>query len=136
MSRSLIVTALALTALAGCSGPSAAPIPGATTGGAGRRIFDNTCIACHQENGLGITGVYPSLAHSPVVLGDPVALARWVVLGQRPDTMPTGRYPTQMPPFGWLKPEDAASLLSYIRASFGNSAPAVDAATVAKAIGQ
>jgi mono/diheme cytochrome c family protein len=102
---------------------------------AGRRIFSGTCIACHQENGLGITGVYPSLSRSPVVLGDPVVLARWVVLGQRPATMPAGRYAAQMPQFGWLSSEDAASLFTYVRSSFGNDAAPVDAATVAKAVG-
>jgi hypothetical protein len=36
--------------------------------------------------------------------------------------------------FGWMKPADAAALFSYVRSSFGNSAPAIDAATVAKAL--
>ncbi len=71
-----------------------------------------------------------------MVLGDPAALALWVVEGRRPASMPAGRYSTQMPPFGWLKPADAAVLFSYLRSNFGNSAPPVDAATVAKALGQ
>jgi mono/diheme cytochrome c family protein len=101
----------------------------------GRRLFDGTCIACHQENGLGITGVYPSLSGSPIVLGDPKVLARWVILGRRPPAMPAGRYAAQMPQFGWLSSEDAASLFTYIRSSFGNDASPVEAATVAKAVG-
>jgi hypothetical protein len=35
-----------------------------------------------------------------------------------------------------MKPVDAAALFSYLRSSFGNSAPPVDAATVARALGQ
>jgi mono/diheme cytochrome c family protein len=35
--------------------------------------------------------------------------------------------------FGWMKDDDAAALLTYIRSNFGNSAPPVDAATIAKA---
>jgi hypothetical protein len=35
--------------------------------------------------------------------------------------------------FGWMKDGDAAALLTYIRSNFGNSAPSVDAATVARA---
>ncbi|HEX3847655.1 MAG TPA: cytochrome c [Steroidobacteraceae bacterium] len=101
----------------------------------GQRIFNDTCIACHQENGSGIPGAYPSLSRSPVVLGDPAVLARWVILGQRPAAIPAGRYAAQMPQFGWLSAEDAASLLTYVRQSFGNDAPRVDAATVAKAVG-
>jgi len=79
--------------------------------------------------------VYPSLAGSPLVLGDPGVLARWVVQGTRPDSMPAGRYAAMMPKFAWLRAEDAAALLTYLRASFGNSASAVDAATVAAALG-
>ncbi len=48
--------------------------------------------------------------------------------------MPAGRYPTQMLQFGWMKPADAAALFTYIRSNFGNSAPPVDAATVARAL--
>ncbi len=50
--------------------------------------------------------------------------------------MPTGRYPTQMLQFGWMKPADAAALFTYLRSSFGNSAAPVDAAVVSKALAQ
>jgi mono/diheme cytochrome c family protein len=80
--------------------------------------------------------VYPSLAGSPVVLGDPKELARWVIKSQRPASMPSGRYPSAMPPFGWMKDADAAALLTYVRSNFGNAAPAVDTATVAEALGK
>jgi len=102
----------------------------------GERIYNGNCVPCHQQSGVGIPGVYPSLAGSPVVQGDPEELALWVIKGQRPASMPVGRYSTQMLQFGWMKPADAAALFSYLRSSFGNSAPPVDAATVAKALGQ
>lgn len=50
--------------------------------------------------------------------------------------MPTGRYSTQMLQFGWMKAADAAALFTYLRSSFGNSAPPVDAATVTQAVGK
>lgn len=148
---SIFVLAGALTACSPQSPNSpaasaAAPAAGAGTpvaaGGAssaaevGARLYSGNCVPCHQQTGLGIQGVYPSLAGSPVVLGDPAQLALWVVKGQRPASMPAGRYPTQMLQFGWMKPADAAALFSYLRSSFGNAAPPVDAATVAKALGQ
>jgi mono/diheme cytochrome c family protein len=102
----------------------------------GERIYNGNCVPCHQQNGMGIPGVYPSLAGSPVVRGDPSELALWVLKGQRPASMPVGRYPTQMLQFGWMKPADAAALFSYLRSNFGNSAPPVAAAAVAKALGQ
>jgi len=118
----------AATAVAAAANDAAAEV--------GARIYSGNCVPCHQQNGVGIPSVYPSLAGSPVVLGDPAQLALWVIKGQRPPSMPAGRYPTQMLQFGWMKPADAAALFSYLRSNFGNSATPIDAAAVAKALGQ
>jgi mono/diheme cytochrome c family protein len=126
-----VLTILALAGvIAGCSAKN----PPASDVGA--RIYSGNCVPCHQQNGAGIPGVYPSLTGSPVVLGDPAELARWVIKGQRPPSMPAGRYSTQMLQFGWMKPADAAAMFSYLRSNFGNSAAPVDAAAVAKALRQ
>lgn len=101
----------------------------------GARIYAGSCVACHQENGKGLPGVYPSLAGSTVVLGDPRELARWIIQGVRPATMPAGRYSTAMPRFGWLKEPAAASLSTYLRTHFGNGGSPVDAATISAALG-
>jgi mono/diheme cytochrome c family protein len=153
MVRRYILSLLVLgSALAACSPKSSGepqgvagepkPAIGATAGNAGttaaevgERIYSGNCVPCHQQNGAGIPGVYPSLAGSAVVTGDPVELARWVMQGKRPHSMPAGRYSTQMLQFGWMKPADAAALFSYLRSNFGNAAAPVDAATVAKALG-
>jgi mono/diheme cytochrome c family protein len=141
--QNALCTSMLAGALAACS-PGSVPAGGATATGAGAssaaevgaRIYDGNCVPCHQPGGVGIPGVYPSLAGSPVVVGKPAELALWVIKGQRPSSMPAGRYSTQMLQFGWMQPADAAALFSYLRSSFGNSAPPVDAATVAKALGQ
>jgi mono/diheme cytochrome c family protein len=145
-SRNVLYMLMLTGALAACSAKN----PGATAtdtgtpsavgraaGGpeVGQRIYSGNCVPCHQESGVGIPGVYPSLAGSPVVLGDPAQLTLWVLKGQRPASMPAGRYSTQMLQFGWMKPADAAALFSYVRSSFGNSAPPIDAATVERALG-
>lgn len=126
-----------LEGVAGCSGGTAdagaeAAVAGQTVGA---QLFAAHCAPCHGQDGHGIPGVYPSLAGSPVVLGDPRALARWVIRGDRPATMPTGRYTTAMIRAGWLSREQAAALFTYLRTSFGNSAPAIDAATIDTALG-
>lgn len=127
-----LITAV-LAGLTGCSS-QAPPAAAASDPEAGARIYRGSCIACHQPSGLGLAGVYPSLAASPVVLGDPAPLARWVIKGERPPGMPAGRFPTVMPQFGWMKAPDAAALLTYLRSNFGNAAPPVTAAAVAQAI--
>ena len=119
----------------GSAAGAAARSAGPTVAELGERIYSGNCVPCHQQSGAGIPGVYPSLAGSPVVTGDPAELARWVMQGQRPHSMPEGRYSTQMLQFGWMKPADAAALFSYLRSNFGNAAAPVDAATVAKALG-
>jgi mono/diheme cytochrome c family protein len=79
--------------------------------------------------------VYPSLAGSPVVLGDPKTFALWVIKAQRAASMPVGKYATAMPQFGWMKAADAAALLTYVRSNFGNAAPPVAAAELSAALG-
>jgi mono/diheme cytochrome c family protein len=144
MLRIVLSTLLLAGVLAACSAKKKPGEPQASSGApaataaaeVGARIYSGNCVPCHQQTGMGIAGVYPSLAGSPVVLGDPAELALWVLKGQRPPAMPAGRYPTQMLQFGWMKPADAAALFSYLRSSFGNSAAPVDAAMVAKSLGQ
>ena len=131
------LSVLTLGVLVACSAPSPTTPPtpaGQAAVDIGARLYEGNCSACHQADAHGVPGVYPSLSGSPVVLGDPQALALWIVEGRRPPAMPAGRYPTVMAQFGWLKPGDAAALLTYLRASFGNAAPSVDAATVAHAL--
>jgi mono/diheme cytochrome c family protein len=121
---------------AACSPQS--PDPAATSVEAaparrGEELYTQNCLPCHRQQGEGVPTVYPSLAASPAVLGDPIELAQWVLSQKRPASIPAGRYPTQMLLFGWMKDPDAAALLTYIRTNFGNAAPPIDAATVAKA---
>jgi mono/diheme cytochrome c family protein len=132
-SRGLLLGMLAFAAA--CSRPSsdASQPSGGAAKDRGAQTYTQNCLPCHRENGRGVRNVYPSLAGSPAVLGDPGELARWILSQKRPDTIPAGRYPTQMLPFGWMKDADVAAVLTYIRANFGNAAPPVDAATVAQA---
>ncbi|HEY0745863.1 MAG TPA: cytochrome c [Steroidobacteraceae bacterium] len=99
----------------------------------GEALYLQNCAPCHRDKGEGVPNVYPALLGSAAVRGDPIELTQWVLSQQRPATIPAGRYPTQMLLFGWMKDQDAAALLTYIRSNFGNSAPPVDAATIARA---
>ena len=131
-----MVTGLLLL-LSACSQPSSPSAPGSAAGPSasadrGAELYAQNCVPCHHENGEGVPKVFPALSGSPAVLGDPIELAQWVLSQKRPASIPAGRYPTQMLLFGWMNDSDAAAVLTYIRSHFGNTAPAVDAATIAK----
>ena len=115
------------------SGPNPNAAGAADAADRGAALYAQNCVPCHHENGEGVPKVFPSLSGSPAVTGDPIELAQWVLSQKRPASIPAGRYPTQMLLFGWMSDADAAAVLTYIRSHFGNSAPPVDAATIAKA---
>lgn len=86
----------------------------------GAELFSQNCAACHQPAGEGIPGAFPALAGSAFVQGDPKAPA-WVVTHGRGG----------MPNFAEdLDDGQIASILTYVRSSWGNKAGPVDAATV------
>jgi mono/diheme cytochrome c family protein len=131
--RVVVLGSMLLLAACEQSSPgNAASAPKDSGADRGAVLYAQNCVPCHRENGEGLPKVFPGLAGSPAVLGDPYELAQWVLSQKRPASIPAGRYPTQMLLFGWMNNEDAAALLTYIRTHFGNSASAVDAALIAK----
>ena len=126
--RSACAATLAAMLLAACGsgGPATPPSPGS-------RLYTSNCLACHLGNGEGIPGVQPPLAGTPVPLGDPRELLGWVLYGERPASLPRGQYSGLMPQFSYLPDADLATLLTYVRSSFGNHAAAITPAMVAEA---
>jgi mono/diheme cytochrome c family protein len=115
----------------------AAPPATATTASAGEQLFQQRCITCHQATGEGIPGTYPPLAGSEYAAApSPAAAIRIVLHGiQGPITVKGAQFNSLMPPYGVgvvMTDEEVATLLTYVRSSFGNSASAVTAADVAK----
>jgi mono/diheme cytochrome c family protein len=101
---------------------------------AGAAIYKDACAACHQDNGQGNAQLFPRLAGSSIVQSDDsTTLGRVVLEGSR--AIATSSAPTApaMPAFDWrLDNDQVAAVLTYIRNSWGNAAPAVSGATVAK----
>ena len=108
--RLTIIAALALSSLAG-----------AASAQTGESLFGDNCSACHQANGQGVQGAFPALAGDPFVTGDPDALVGVVLKGR--GGMPTFKDD--------LKDADIAAVLTYVRGTWGNKAPAVTPAQVA-----
>lgn len=91
------------------------------------------CGACHGQDGLG-TGIAPPLAHSEWVNGPEENLIRIQLRGLTgPITVNGQEYnlPAGMAPLAYQSDDQIAAVLTYIRSSFGNSAPPVTAAAVA-----
>lgn len=97
----------------------------------GAAVFAGTCAACHQANGQGTPGLFPPLAASEWVTGDPARLTRLVLKGLTgPITVGGAAYNGQMPPWGQLSDAELAAVLTYIRSSWGNAAAAITATEV------
>jgi mono/diheme cytochrome c family protein len=98
----------------------------------GAQLFGAKCVACHQAAGTGVPGVFPPLAGSEWVQGDPKILVKLVLLGVSGEIEVKGaKYNGLMPPFkDTLSDAEIAAVLSYVRSQWGNSAPPVDAAAV------
>lgn len=98
---------------------------------AGREGYAVSCAACHGLDGKG-SAMFPPLAGNPNVLqvrDDTVA--RVVLAGTRGAA--TAKEPTApaMPSLAWkLSNQQAADILTYVRNTWGNSAPPVSAETV------
>jgi mono/diheme cytochrome c family protein len=102
---------------------------------AGAQVYADQCSGCHTPNGAGTAGLFPTLAHSPVVQqADPITLLRVVLRGTRSVGTPGAPTAAAMPQFGWLlKDDEVAAVLTYIRNSWGNAAPPVNVGAVGKA---
>ena len=93
---------------------------------AGKQAF-MTCVACHGANGEG-TVIAPPLARSDWVDGPVENLIRIQLRGlQGPITVSGKQYapPAPMMALPHQTDEQIAAVLTYVRNSFGNSAPAV-----------
>ena len=114
--------------------PGAVKVVALTRAQMGKKVFDTTCIACHQANGLGVPGQYPPLVGSEWALGSEARAIRIVLHGLNgPLTVKGVEFNNVMAPLGAaLKDEQIANVLSYVRASWGNAAPEVSPEAVAK----
>lgn len=100
----------------------------------GKKVYGTVCAACHQADGSGVPGMYPPIAGSEWVTGDPGRLLRIIIGGVTGEIEVKGEtYSSTMPPFGGaFKDPEIAALATYMRSNFGNKATPVTAAQVAE----
>jgi alcohol dehydrogenase (quinone), cytochrome c subunit len=101
--------------------------PGATT-------YTGTCANCHGFDGKGFGPYTPALAGNPVVLdNDPSSLINLVLNGSNPLVVRGTPDPYRMPQFrAQYSDREIADVVTFIRNGWGNQAPTVAVADVAK----
>ncbi|MGJ3243980.1 MAG: c-type cytochrome [Opitutales bacterium] len=95
--------------------------------GRGERIYTQQCQQCHQANGMGAPGAYPPLVGSQWVTGSAPRVSKILINGLvGPIEVNGNTYNGNMPAFGnVLRERDIAAVLTYIRNTWGNEAPAI-----------
>lgn len=91
-----------------------------------QQLYNTFCGSCHQQNGLGAAGRFPSLAGTDWVVGDKQKLIDVVLNGlQGPIEVNMESFDGVMPKHAFLSDEDLSTILTYVRQNFGNKASAV-----------
>lgn len=101
----------------------------------GSAIYSDACASCHLENGVGQPQYFPPLGLNAMLQQDnPMGLEHLILAGGRIGTSPARSSPLSMPSFAWkLNDQQIADLSTYMRNSWGNRAPSVNAEDVRKA---
>lgn len=101
----------------------------------GAALFTTHCAACHQANGEGLPGAFPSLKGNAAVNDDDAGKHIDVVLHGLSNAEVGGVvYGSAMPPFAdALGDAEIAAVIDYERSSWGNHGKPVTAADVAAA---
>ncbi|KYF62232.1 c-type cytochrome [Sorangium cellulosum] len=100
----------------------------------GGKIYYRSCTSCHQARGEGKPGRYPPLVGTSWLLDDAETPIRLLLLGATGPMEVNGVvYNDVMPNLGvTLSDEEIALVLTYVRSSWGNSAPAITEVDVAR----
>ncbi|TVZ28621.1 cytochrome c oxidase cbb3-type subunit 2 [Gillisia sp. Hel_I_86] len=95
----------------------------------GEKLYNTSCVACHQANGKGIPGAFPSLVGSGFVNDENPEMLIKIILQGYDARSEFG----VMPPFAdQLSDAEIAAIATHERTSWGNDAPAVKEEDVKK----
>ncbi|HEU0090718.1 MAG TPA: PQQ-dependent sugar dehydrogenase [Vicinamibacteria bacterium] len=129
-------SAPAATTAAAAPRASAAPATAPKTAAAaaespGGKLYALACATCHMPDGSGVPGLQPALVGSKVVAGPPATVIKVLLLGPE-KALPAHKATSgnQMPQFDSLSDEEIASIVTYVRKTFGKGASAVTPAQV------
>jgi nitrite reductase (NO-forming) len=99
---------------------------------AGKALFAGTCSTCHQPEGQGLEGVFPPLAKSDYIAGDPKRVPNIILHGLNGPVKVNGKdYNSNMPPMNQLNDDEVANIATYVLNSWGNPGGHVTSAEAA-----
>ena len=97
----------------------------------GKLLYTKNCMSCHQANGEGLKGAFPSLKGSPIVLGDDLELfVNIIMLGY--DARPEYAVMNAVGLDNNLTPEEVTAIINHEKTSWGNNAKTVTPEEVKK----
>jgi mono/diheme cytochrome c family protein len=100
----------------------------------GKKVYETYCLTCHQADGTGVPRLNPPLVKTSYVLGDKKRLIGIVLDGFDEQVEIEGEfYANVMAAQDYLKDQEIADVLTYVRNSFGNKASPVTEAEVKSA---
>ncbi len=103
----------------------------------GKTIYNQYCLVCHQSDGNGVTGAFPTLHQTEWVQGDKTKLIGVVLNGLQGAIEVKGeQYNNAMPQHSFLTDQQVADVLTFVRKSFGNDAPEITPEEVKEVRGQ
>ena len=142
----LLLVPVALAFVVACSGltgdaierepVTASSVPEDTPGddpvAFGKAVYLAACAACHQADGRGVHGLFPSLAGSDVLQGNRREVMAIALFGIWSSDSPNrASNDSAMPSLGHLTDRELAAALSYVFDSWGNDLEPVSEAEVA-----
>jgi mono/diheme cytochrome c family protein len=97
----------------------------------GKEVYNKYCLACHQSDGGGVPRMNPPLSGTDYVNGNKQRVIGIVLNGLNTPLEINGEtYENPMASHAFLKDQQIADVLTYIRSSFGNKSTAVTATEV------
>ncbi|MGE5860753.1 MAG: c-type cytochrome [Ignavibacteria bacterium] len=98
----------------------------------GAKIYTTNCLTCHMADGGGVPRMNPPLVKTSLVLGSKEKLIDIILNGMSRQEIDGETYSNIMPSFAFLKDNEIADVLTYVRKSFGNNAGPVSESEVKK----
>ena len=86
----------------------------------GEEIYMDFCLQCHQQNGKGVSGVFPPLAQSDYLLSDVNRSISAIKYGLKGSIIVNGKNYNSVMVSQGLDNEEIADVMNYILHSWGN----------------